>query len=55
MSVLQGEGGSLVNLLKTASDLTGHLADRDQLIGRVIDNFATVLTDVSQRNTRSTT
>lgn len=52
VSVLQGEGGSLVNLLKTASDLTGHLADRDQLIGRVIDNFATVLSDVGQRNTQ---
>jgi phospholipid/cholesterol/gamma-HCH transport system substrate-binding protein len=50
VSVLQGEGGSLVNLLRTTSELTGHLADRDQLIGRVISNFATVLTDLGQRN-----
>jgi phospholipid/cholesterol/gamma-HCH transport system substrate-binding protein len=50
VGVLQGEGGSLVNLLRTTSQLTGHLADRDQLIGRVITNFATVLTDVGQRN-----
>jgi phospholipid/cholesterol/gamma-HCH transport system substrate-binding protein len=52
VSVLQGEGGSLVNLLRTASQLTGHLADRDQIIGRVISNFATVLTDVGQRNSQ---
>ena len=52
VSVLQGEGGSLVNLLKTASDLTGHLADHDQLIGQVIDNFAAVLSDIGQRNTQ---
>ena len=50
VAVLQGEGGSLVNLLRTTSQLTGHLADRDQLIGRVVSNFATVLTDVGQRN-----
>ncbi|HEX3829994.1 MAG TPA: MlaD family protein [Sporichthyaceae bacterium] len=50
VAVLQGEGGSLVNLLRTTSQLTGHLADRDQLIGRVISNFATVLTDVGQRD-----
>jgi phospholipid/cholesterol/gamma-HCH transport system substrate-binding protein len=50
VSVLQGEGGSLVNLLRTASDLSAHLADRDEVIGRVISNFAAVLTDVGQRD-----
>jgi phospholipid/cholesterol/gamma-HCH transport system substrate-binding protein len=50
VSVLQGQGGSLVNLLRTVSQLAGNLADHDQLIGHVITNFATVLTDVGQRN-----
>lgn len=50
VAVLQGEGGSLVNLLRTAAELTAHLADRDQVIGRVITNFAAVLTDVGQRD-----
>jgi phospholipid/cholesterol/gamma-HCH transport system substrate-binding protein len=52
VQVLQGQGGSLVNLLRTTAELSTNLADRDAVIGRIIDNFAQVLTDVGQKNTQ---
>ncbi|HZE66122.1 MAG TPA: MCE family protein [Sporichthyaceae bacterium] len=50
VQVLQGQGGSLVNLLRTTAALSTNLADRDAVIGRVITNFAQVLTDVGSRD-----
>ena len=41
--VLQGEGGTVTRLLVNVSSLTGTLADRDELIGQVIDNLNGVL------------
>lgn len=41
--VLQGEGGTVTTLLGHLSSLTGTLADRDVLIGQVIDNLNGVL------------
>jgi phospholipid/cholesterol/gamma-HCH transport system substrate-binding protein len=52
VQVLQGQGGSLVNLLRTTAELSTNLADRDAVIGRVISNFAQVLTDVGSRDTQ---
>lgn len=48
--VLQGEGGSITSLLRTTAELSTRLADRDQVIGRVVDNLATVLGEVGERD-----
>ena len=50
IQTLQGEGGALDSLLKTVADLTNSLADKDQLIGEVIDNLSGVLTAINQHN-----
>ncbi|MFF9819178.1 MCE family protein [Streptomyces sp. NPDC014006] len=49
---LQGEGGTVNSLLVHTASLTTTLADRDQLIGSVIDNLNTVLTTLDQRGAR---
>ena len=51
ISVLQGEGGNINTLLGQTASLTGTLADRDQVIGRVITNLTTVLSTVEQHDT----
>jgi phospholipid/cholesterol/gamma-HCH transport system substrate-binding protein len=43
IQTLQGEGGSLQSLFATISDLTNGLADKDAVIGDVIDNLSTTL------------
>ncbi len=50
VQVLQGEGGSITSLLRTTAQLSGKLADRDEVIGRVITNLAQVATDVGTRD-----
>jgi phospholipid/cholesterol/gamma-HCH transport system substrate-binding protein len=50
ISTLQGEGGSLELLLGTLGDLTNTLADKDQVIGEVVDNLSSVLTAVGSRD-----
>lgn len=50
VSALQGERGSISSLLQEASQLSSHLADRDQIIGRVITNFAAVLDEIGNRD-----
>lgn len=52
VSVLQGEGGTIDGLLATIGSLTNTLANRDQLIDRVIDNLNAVLGAVSQHDTQ---
>ncbi|MCU1647630.1 MAG: mce3B [Nocardia sp.] len=49
VAVLQGQGGTISDLLQQAGQLTSTLADRDQLIGSVITNLNTVLGTVDQR------
>lgn len=48
--VLQGEGGTVSNLVRQTGQLTNHLADRDQVIGEVIDNLTRVLQTVNERD-----
>ena len=43
LDVFQGQGSTLVNLLGSTSSFSNTLADRDQLIGDVIDNLNVVL------------
>lgn len=50
VAVLQGEGDSIVNLLRTTAELADRLADRDKVIGRVITNLGTVLGEVAGRD-----
>ncbi|MCM6772916.1 MCE family protein [Nocardia sp. CDC159] len=49
LQVFQGQGGTLVALLNSSGSFTKTLADRDALIGSVIENLRTVLTTLDQR------
>jgi phospholipid/cholesterol/gamma-HCH transport system substrate-binding protein len=51
IAALQGEGGSLDLLLGTLADLTNSLANKDHLIGEVIDNLTSVLSTIGRRDT----
>lgn len=51
ISTLQGEGGSLQTLFNIVADLTNSLANRDKLIGDVINNLSSVLDTIGQRDT----
>lgn len=50
VQVLQGEGGTVQALLEKTASLTNTLADRDQLIGRVIDNLGQTLSTVDSHH-----
>jgi phospholipid/cholesterol/gamma-HCH transport system substrate-binding protein len=50
IAALQGEGGSFDLLFSTLGDLTNSLADKDHLIGEVIDNLTSVLTTIGNRD-----
>ena len=50
IQTLQGEGGSLDLLLGTLADLTNSVADKDHVIGEVIDNLSAVLNTVGNRD-----
>jgi phospholipid/cholesterol/gamma-HCH transport system substrate-binding protein len=52
IQTLQGEGGTVNSLLAHTASLTTTLADRDQLIGSVIDNLNTVLDTLDRRRAR---
>ncbi|MBB4686498.1 MCE family protein [Amycolatopsis jiangsuensis] len=47
IQVLQGEGGTVESLLSHTASLTTTIADKDQVIGEVIDNLNTVLDTVN--------
>jgi len=51
VKVLQGEGGTVESLLAQTAKLTNFLADRDQVVGQVLDNLTPVLTDLAGRGT----
>lgn len=50
IQVLQGEGGTVQELLANTASLTSTLADRDQLIGDVITNLSTLMTTVDDHH-----
>lgn len=50
IQVFQGEGGNLEGLLQNTASVTSTLADRDQVIGQLIDNLNAVLVTVGGRN-----
>ncbi|MEU4038837.1 MCE family protein [Streptomyces collinus] len=52
VQTLQGEGGTVNSLLAHTASLTSTLADRDKLIGSVIDNLNTVLETLDKRGSR---
>jgi phospholipid/cholesterol/gamma-HCH transport system substrate-binding protein len=50
VQVLQGEGGTIQELLAHTASLTNSLADRDELIGQVVNNLTQTLDTVDQRH-----
>lgn len=50
VQVLQGEGGTVQGLLQKTASLTNTLADRDELIGSVVDNLSQTLATVDSRH-----
>lgn len=50
VQVFQGEGGTLESLLASTASVTSTLADRDRVIGELIDNLTEVLDHVGERD-----
>jgi phospholipid/cholesterol/gamma-HCH transport system substrate-binding protein len=50
IQVFQGEGGTVESLLNHVASLTSSLADKDALIGSVIDNLNSVMGNVAARD-----
>jgi phospholipid/cholesterol/gamma-HCH transport system substrate-binding protein len=50
VQVLQGEGGTVASLMEHTASLTNALADRDELIGKVITNLTETLETVDRRS-----
>ena len=55
VKVLQGEGGTINSLLSNTASVTNALADRDQLIGQVIDNLSGLLKNTNDHHTQLNT
>ncbi len=55
IQVFQGESGTVESLLSHTASLTQTLADRDELIGSVIENLTSVLTSFNERDTELST
>jgi phospholipid/cholesterol/gamma-HCH transport system substrate-binding protein len=52
IQTLQGEGGTVENLMQQTAELTSAVADKDKVIGDLIDNLSSVLDTVGQRNAK---
>jgi phospholipid/cholesterol/gamma-HCH transport system substrate-binding protein len=50
VQVFQGEGGTLEGLLQHTASVTGTLADRDEVIGDLIENLNEVLVHIGDRD-----
>ena len=46
---MQGQGGTIESLLSETATLTENLADKDQVLGRVLENLTPVLRNLSGR------
>jgi phospholipid/cholesterol/gamma-HCH transport system substrate-binding protein len=51
IKTLQGEGGTVDTLLARTASLTTTLANKDAVIGRVVDNLTSVLDTIDKRDT----
>ncbi len=51
IQTLQGEGGTVESLMARTASLTTTLADRDEVIGRVLENLEKVLATLDDRGT----
>lgn len=49
IQVLQGEGGTVEGLLSTVGSLTSGIADKDEVIGQVVENLNAVLDTINGR------
>ena len=49
IQTLQGEGGTIESLMQRTASLTTTIADKDEVIGRVLDNLEKVLATVDER------
>jgi phospholipid/cholesterol/gamma-HCH transport system substrate-binding protein len=52
IAVLQGESGSVANLVNQTASLTGNLADRQTLINEILDNLTPLLQNVNAHDTQ---
>jgi phospholipid/cholesterol/gamma-HCH transport system substrate-binding protein len=52
VQTLQGEGGTVESLVARTASLTNTLADRDAVIGRVIENMTLVLATIDDRSSQ---
>ena len=52
IQVFQGEGSTVDSLLSNTASLTSTIADKDQVIGQVIDNLNSVLNTVNSHTTQ---
>jgi phospholipid/cholesterol/gamma-HCH transport system substrate-binding protein len=52
VQTLQGEGGTIESLVARTASLTNTLADRDEVIGRVIENLTLVLATIDDRGSQ---
>lgn len=50
VQVFQGESGTIDDLVRTTASLTNTIADKDRVIGAVIDNLNSVLTNINERD-----
>ena len=50
IQVFQGEGGTVESLLQSTASVTNALADRDKIVGQLIDNLNDVLVIVGDRD-----
>lgn len=50
IKTLQGEGGTLADLAAKSASLTNTIADRDAVVGAVVNNLLAVLNTVAQRD-----
>ena len=50
VQTLQGEGGSFNLLFANLADLTNSIADKDQVIGSVVDNLSSLLTAIGSHD-----
>lgn len=54
VQALQGESGTLQNLMQNTAQLTNSIADRDRVIGGVVSNLNAVLSTVGDRDQKLT-